>query len=309
LIRPRDQQRSREIVEALSRPEEPALPGIAAAAARDVLVAQILESVHRVRVVPRWRSRRISEARRDPHSNLFDPVRGAIWHSLEGDFEEACWLVYLFVHFGKHRTGGYRYARDVYGRLGSGRWDWRSVRSRLRGFRNWLRKYETELRRSGSGFGSHRKYQSLDADSATGTGAAVESYVRWVTEGGSHHELIARALVGAEGDPKAAFERLYVAMTEVKGFGRTARFDYLCMLGKIGLAGIEPGRAYLSGATGPLAGARLLFGGARKASLAPMDLEKRLQDLDARVGVGMQVWEDALCNWQKSPTRFVRFRG
>jgi hypothetical protein len=30
------------------------------------------------------------------------------------------------------------------------------------------------------GFGNHRKYESLDADSPRGTGAVVESYVGWV---------------------------------------------------------------------------------------------------------------------------------
>jgi hypothetical protein len=31
--------------------------------------------------------------------------------------------------------------------------------------------------------------------------------------------------------------------------------------------------------------------------------------LEADLGVGMQAMEDALCNWQKSPRRFVHFKG
>jgi hypothetical protein len=34
-----------------------------------------------------------------------------------------------------------------------------------------------------------------------------------------------------------------------------------------------------------------------------------LIELDADLKVGMQVLEDALCNWQKSPAHFERFRG
>lgn len=38
-------------------------------------------------------------------------------------------------------------------------------------------------------------------------------------------------------------------------------------------------------------------------------LEDWILDLDGVLGVGMQVMEDSLCNWQKSPTRFIHFRG
>jgi hypothetical protein len=38
-------------------------------------------------------------------------------------------------------------------------------------------------------------------------------------------------------------------------------------------------------------------------------LEEWLVQLGAGLGVGMQVLEDALCNWQKSPVQFKRFRG
>jgi hypothetical protein len=52
-----------------------------------------------------------------------------------------------------------------------------------------------------------------------------------------------------------------------------------------------------------------LFGGDRYAPIAESTLEDWLRDLDAKLQVGMQVMEDSICNWQKSPTRFVHFRG
>ena len=82
------------------------------------------------------------------------------------------------------------------------------------------------------------------------------------------------------------------------------------MVGKLGLAAIEPLRLP-AGATGPLRGARLLFGGDPNASLGATTLDQWLVELDAELDLyfGMQVLEDALCNWQKSPARFVSFRG
>ncbi len=97
-------------------------------------------------------------------------------------------------------------------------------------------------------------------------------------------------------------------MGAVISFGRTARFDYLCMLGKLGLAAIEPGSTYMDGATGPFDGAKLLFGNEAKG-MTRRELDALLIDLGAALNVGMQVIEDALCNWQKSPGKFKAFRG
>jgi hypothetical protein len=218
--------------------------------------------------------------------------------------------VFIFVHFGKHARAGWRYAREIYGRLGDGgRWDWASVSSDPAAFRSWLDVHQNDIKREGAprGFGNHRKYQSLDAYSPTGTGAAVESYVRWVDPPRTHQELVAEALAEAGGGPQQAFDILYLSMSAVASFGRTARFDYLSMLGKIGLASVLAGSTYMHGATGPYEGARLLFGG-RIAAQSRGTLDGWLVRLDARIRVGMQVLEDALCNWQKSPDRFKPFR-
>jgi hypothetical protein len=61
----------------------------------------------------------------------------------------------------------------------------------------------------------------------------------------------------------------------------------------------------MHGSTGPVQGARLLFGNHEN----PVNLDRWLVELDAELQVGMQVLEDALCNWQKSPERFKPFRG
>jgi len=158
-------------------------------------------------------------------------------------------------------------------------------------------------------FGNHRKYESLDAWSTTGTGEAVETYVQWVRSSGTHVRLVedAQARVGA--DPRRLFRELYQSMTSIARFGRTARFDYLAMVGKLGLAAIEPDSTYMTGSSGPLSGARILFGGNAQAQLTASDLDQWLVALDVRLDVGMQVLEDALCNWQKSPEEFREFRG
>jgi hypothetical protein len=277
-----------------------------------VFLEQLIESIHRVRYIAVIRQRDVSSRRADPNDDLFDPIKAAVLKSGQRDHDEACWLTFLSVHFGKNRRSGWRLARDLYGALGCGAlWDWQRTSSNVAGFRRWLAANQNRLRQQGiaRAFGNHRKYQSLDANSANGTGSAIASYVAWVRPHGTHAQLFQASAVAAGHDRRRTFDNLYRSMRSVASFGRTARFDYLTMIGKLDLALVEPGSTYMTGSTGPLAGARLLFTGDAHNAVTPNQLDAWLADLEAALGVGMQALEDSLCNWQKNPERFVPFRG
>jgi hypothetical protein len=289
------------------------LAGISDAAHRETLVKQFVESLRRIRYVTLMTQRDVSSSRADPASDQFDPERAAVLHHRQGRLDEAFWLVFLSVHFGKPRRSGWRLVRDIYGRLGDGGlWNWALTSTNPAAFRQWLATNLVTLK-GGDGvlrkFGNHRKYESLHPFNANGTGAVIESYVNWVNHFGSHDALIHEAATQTDGSARPMFDYLYQSMDAVIRFGRTAKFDYLTMVGKLGLAPIEPGSAYMDGATGPFKGAKLLFGNAVTQNLRRSDLDDLLIELEAYLNVGMQPMEDALCNWQKSPDTFVAFRG
>jgi len=288
------------------------LPGIDGDDALDTFVFQIIESIRRIRFVKEVAKREISLERMNPGNDLFDPIRAAILNLRAGDFEEACWLVFLFTHFGKNLRSGYRLLRDVYGKLGQGsQWTWIETSNDPVAFRHWLDASINELR-SGvvrRAFGNHRKYQSLDAWKTNGTGAAIESYVKWITGFTSHAGLFETASNVGAGNPEKAFRWLYNSMAAVISFGRTARFDYLSMIGKLEIADIKPDSVYFGLATGPVDGAKLLFHGSSKADVSTKTLEKSSDDLAEYLHLDKQAMEDSLCNWQKSPTTPERFRG
>lgn len=312
-MRPGDRELARQLeASLLVFQEKQPLLGIGNPAARENFIEQLLESVHRVKYVSILKRREISHQCADPSCDLFDPIKAAIIFQRQGNIDEAFWMVFLFVHFGKHVRAGWRYAREIYGRLKEGgRWDWVSISADPNGFRVWLHNHQDELMRPGipRGFGNHRKYESLNAYSNTGTGAAVESYVMWVGSTKRHSDKFDYECAQAGGDPRRAFAQLYRSMNSVKRFGRTARFDYLAMVGNLGLADIIPDSAYLNGATGPLEGAKLLLTNSKRGSASLSILDNLIIELDTQLGVGMQVLEDALCNWQKSPNSFRKFRG
>ena len=244
------------------------LPGIQAPAHRAAFLEQVMESIHRVRYVARVLQRNISVHRADPASDLFDPIKAAALHARHGRHDEALLarlpLRALWEEPAVRVAVRPRHLRRL---GGTDRWDWDRVSGEPAGFRAWLAANQNTLKSDGivRRFGNHRKYQSLEDHKPNGTGAAVQSYVAWVDPARTHDELFRDALAAASGDGRQAFATLYRSMTAVVSFGRTAKFDYLTMIGKLGLAPIEPDSTYMIGATGPLDGARLLFLGSPAA--------------------------------------------
>lgn len=288
------------------------LPGIGTKATRVTFALQVVDSLRRRRYVSRILARPHNVNVANPAEESFDPLKGAVFYLRRHDVDEAAWLVFLYVHFGRHARGGWRYARNVYGRLGNGSlWNWHAVSGNPRHFRRWLADNEQAIKAGypRSGFGNHRKYISLDGTSDRGTGQAVESYVSWIGPQRSHGDLFRSALDEVESDAARAFDILYKSMDRVITFGRLAKFDYLSMIGELGIAAIEAGSTYLAHSSGPRLGAALLLNGNPTSSTNIEDLERATVELATALGVNMQVMEDALCNWQKSPAKYLLFQG
>jgi hypothetical protein len=193
--------------------------------------------------------------------------------------------------------------RDVHSGLGTGRWTWARAINDPAAFRKWLRANRATIR---GAFGNHRKYETLDADSGSSTALVIESFIEMC--GPSPSDYFAALACSVGNDPTKIFDAAYEHLA-IARFGRLAKFDFLALLGRMDLASLKPGSAYLRGATGPLRGARLLVDGNSNSRTSPEDLDAILQRLDHKLGVGMQVMEDSICNWQKSPRKFVHFRG
>ena len=265
-------------------------------------VAQLIDSIQRVMYVQTIRARPISAARADPRSPSFDPIRAAV---AAGQTEEAFWLIFLATHCGRNLRTEWRLAAELYGASQAAPWTWTRVQNDPEAYADWVEDhYDTFTGK----FGNHRKYESLKPGDK-GTGAVVRSYVDWITGFGSHAAMVAQAKAQANGNARRAFNVLYEQMRAVLRFGRTGRFDYLTMLSKVGLADIDADSTYMNEATGPKRGARLLFDGQIDSNTGARVLEARVAALEQHLGVGMQVMEDAMCNWQKSPNLYQAFRG
>ena len=280
------------------------LPGIVDPQALDALAMQFVASLRRERYYKLLQRGPIPAYRADPNDPRFDAERAVAYHVQRGNIDEASWLIFLMVHFAKPADSGWRRLQDVYGRLGAGIWDWNTISRNPESFASWLAANWQSVRGK---FGNHRKYESLRPSSNRSVAQVVDSYLAWIGPGG-HRRLFADVVRRSGNDPHTIFDTLFRELPIVS-FGRLAKFDYLSMLGRYGIVPIEAGSAYLDGATGPIMGARLLFDGRREGPSTSASLQSMLDALDADLHVGMQVMEDALCNWQKLPLRFEHFRG
>ncbi|HHC6444107.1 TPA: hypothetical protein ACN35N_003568 [Vibrio parahaemolyticus] len=279
------------------------------------LAKQLIDSVRRVEYITKIGERDISDLRKNPHSSLFDPLRAAWLYKFEGNINEACWLIFLSTHFGKHKRLGWQLCADVYGGLGTTVWTWEKVTSEFSSFEQWFRLASLEMARDKieRRFGNHRKYESLRYDAYKPLHKVVHSYISWVG-GSKDHEarfFEASSILGTT-NPHILFDSLYRSMSCVLSFGRTAKFDYLTMLAKFEIVNIDPLTLYLTGATGPRQGANYLFYGKKSSDDTAQTLNEKINELAKEMPIeklSSQVLEDALCNWQKSPAKYIYFGG
>lgn len=280
-----------------------ALPGVDTQAARDTLAMQFVASLRREDYYRVVQQKDVGARKADPNSGIFDPERAVAYHLQNNDVEEAAWLIFLMTEFARPVTG-WRRLQDVYGMLGKGIWDWNTVSANPQAMIDWLAKNWQKI---GGKFGNHRKYESLRPDSNRSFEKILTSYLNWIGPAG-HGRFFADVVRENGNDPGVLYDVLYKSMN-VATFGRLARFDYLSLIGRYGIAPIEAASAYLENATGPASGVRLLFLGSRTNKKHDRQLQVWLDDLDRDLKVGMAVMEDALCNWQKNPTTFIHYKG
>lgn len=284
------------------------LPGLSDPIALTNLAKQLVDSIRRVQWVQVIAAKPQSAIVADPSNSAFDPVKASVYHKQSGNVDEACWLLFLAIHCGKHLRQGWLMLSKIYqGASATEPWSWDRITNDFDTFENWYRSNSINI---DWGFGNHRKYETLKPNAPRSILKVFRTYISWA--GDSHIEMFNEALNTNDGLPRETFDLLYKSMDTVTSFGRTAKFDYLCMLSKTGLLNIEPGKTYMAGSTGPKAGALLLFEPQPGVNASNKALESLLIEMESKLSLGslgMQVLEDAICNWQKHPKRYKLFRG
>jgi hypothetical protein len=224
----------------------------------------------------------------DPRDPDWDPFGAIVELHAQGHIEEATWLALLATHIGGHDDEGddfWHALRLVYSGLGDARLSWSRVLADPVELVRWQERHDRQLEELR--FGNHRKFESWKQ-----LAPVLQSYVAGVKgRGGEQRLLFERPGLSATEN----FDRLMQELSFIYRFSRLGIYDLLCLLGNLRVYALKPGRLYLRGATGPLDGARRLFG----EDADPDRLDAQGCDLASRLCVSIDAMEDALCNWQK----------
>ena len=291
------------------------LPGIEDPNRKYVFVQQVVDSIRRIEYVQHLSHTKLDALRANPYSELFDPLKAAVINIREGENDEAFWLLFLATHFGKAHAYGWGIVADVYGGRGEcDIWTWDNITENFSDFDTWFKRASVDIsnEKEKLKFNNHRKYQSFRYDTACSVPKVIKSYLDFVGAHHSHAAKIAEAEYATGNDNTLMFDYFYKGMKKnVKSFSRLGIFDLLTMWSKLNLVDFYPQYAYIAGSTGPRPGATLLFYG-YESGIGAKTLESKLAELSDQMSLGplaMQVLEDSLCNWQKSPDRYKLFRG
>lgn len=294
---------------------EHSLLGLSSDAHYETFAMQIIDSIRRIKYVETIfnTTKTYSSLRTEPNSELFDPLFAAKLYSEQGCYDEACWLIFLATHFGKNIKTKWQLCRDIYSGLGTTTWTWDNITENFEHFEDWYQSSSSKLVSSSKErqYGNHRKYETLKYNSKRSIPKVFKSYIDFIGNTKSHEARFAEA-ISISSKPDILFEILYSNMRSVISFGRTAKFDYLTMLKKTKLLDLEPSHLFLNGSTGPIKGCRLLFNNNKENGDSVKVLNEKLLLLSAILPIEylrMQVLEDALCNWQKSPNSYMYFGG
>lgn len=280
------------------------LPGIDSYPEEHTFIKQILDSTKRIQYLKIIQDRGCSISRANPYTNGFNPLMGAVALLNENNYDEACWLVFLYVLFGKDKRG-YGLLKSFYNRLGdeNSLHSYHYVVQNLDEVGEWIEVNRAALKANGN-FGNHRKYESLK-NSPKGIINTIRSYIELMHLG---HEEYFESIINIVGNDRfKLFDYLYKDFSKIFRYGRLSIFDHLTMLGKLNIIEIEPASCYIKDATGPKDGLKDLL------NLQNID-NKTLEQVSIiisnhlKLPFKMQILEDALCNWQKSKTVYIRFK-
>ena len=263
----------------------------------EILALQLIDSVEHENQIKALADTKISSACCDPNSDSFDPIKAIVFLK-DSDYDEACWLSFLLIYTDDSADNDWPFMRLLYKGVGLDipRLTWKAVTehsdlvTQLDTVASALARQQPKPK-----FGHHRAYESLAQLPAVFT-----SYIGFINEQGGHKALFQPNKSNV--DKQSYFETLYSLIRQnIYRFGRLSTFEYLCLLGKMGLADVEPDSCYIAEASGPKRGAKLLFG-----MLNNEQLDAHAVGLADYMDVGYQEMEAAICHWQKSPNRYIQ---
>lgn len=207
------------------------------------------------------------------------------------------WILYLATYFGKSNQSGWKLFNRATFDTNEAIMLFQVIQKDLDKYFRYLASFDFF---DGCSYSNHRKFTVKRLTGEKGVFESMEYFVKNINQYSFEHRI--------------DFHSIYKMAQKIPNFGRLAAFDFASSLVKCGFHVGEPESMYGENSTGPLNAVGLLLrltngDSSQKGKLQLCsDLMEWFQKNSNIFMVG-QVLEDAVCNWQKNPSKYIWYKG
>lgn len=261
-----------------------------------VLADQTHDSIRRIEIYRAYKSRATLAV--EEKRSFFDTSNPFVLaQRTDLSNEDRVWIIYLATYFGKSNFSGW----DLFLRAA---FDGNQLLITFRKIKAKPEKYFDYLNRleffENCKFSNHRKYTKKSLNGPKGFFHSMTFLI-------NNMEQYCRS-------DEIDFQGMYKLAGKIPNFGRLASFDFSSSLVKCGLKIGEPKSMYASHSTGPLQALELILRltNSDVSHQSKIDLSYNLVEWfteNSDIFMVGQVLEDAICNWQKNPKKYIYYSG
>lgn len=262
----------------------------------NILARQTNDSIRRIDVYNSYKKRALQAV-----SNKLDFIHTSNPFVLaqRSDLDEMnkVWALYVATYFGKSDKSKWELFKRATFDNGGSIMLFENIQKDLDIYFKYLSSFDFF---DGCSYSNHRKFTAKRLTGEKGVFESMEYFVKNIDQ-----YLVKN---------KTDFHSIYELAQKIPNFGRLAAFDFSSSLVKCGLNIEEPQSLYAEHSTGPLNAIGLLLRLTNNDSSSKSKI-KLSSDLmkwfieNTRIFMTGQVLEDAICNWQKNTSTYIRYSG
>jgi Alpha-glutamyl/putrescinyl thymine pyrophosphorylase clade 3 len=207
------------------------------------------------------------------------------------------WVLYIATYFGKSNKSKWELFNRATFDNGASIMLFENIQKDLNNYFKYLSSFNFF---DGCTYSNHRKFTAKRLTGENGVFVSMEYFVRNIDQYSVENNM--------------DFHSMYKLAEKIPNFGRLAAFDFSSSLVKCGLNIEEPQSMYAEHSTGPLNAIDLLLRLTKHKSSSNAkfklcsDLMKWFQE-NTKIFMTGQVLEDALCNWNKNTSKYIKYSG
>lgn len=262
----------------------------------NILARQTNDSIRRIDVYKSYKKRAL-QAVNKKLDFLHTSIPFVLAQRSDLDEINKVWVLYLATYFGKSNKSKWElFNRATFDNSGSILL-FENIQKDLDKYFKYLSSFNFF---DGRTYSNHRKFTAKRLTGEKGVFESMEYFVKNIDQYSVKNKM--------------DFHSMYELAQKIPNFGRLAAFDFSSSLVKCGLDIEEPKSMYAEHSTGPLDALGLLLkltnnDSSYKSKIKlSFDLMKWFIE-NTRIFMTGQVLEDAICNWQKNISTYVRYSG